>query len=434
MNENPSPSATPTETPVPVPAPGPIPFRVIGVGNAGVNAVESLPAAGFPATSIVAVNWDERSLTATSAGEKICLTPKCAPAAGGDLDLVRKSAEDQADKWKSLFAATPTVMLVTGLGGNCGTGASPVIAAAAREAGAFVLSVVILPFDCEGTARTNTAQLGIERLSENVDLIIYYSNQKALPMLGEGTGMRDAFKASDQFLVSALRLACRAIGCETVMGSSFAELCRQLRRHSADCVLAVAEASGPNRAGELCEKLWAHPALGNGTAFAEAAVVAACVCGGPSLSMSEVNRIMEEINRQAGRAPVLMGACHDPSMTDTVSLALLAGRADEDVAPMESPSRHKGGSTDLSSHLLGEGGPQRASRFVPPPPNLSQAAMEQMRAKHGRAGRKSLPRLRQTQLPLEIVSKGRFDKSEPTIHKGEDLDVPTYIRRGVSLN
>ena len=91
---------------------------------------------------------------------------------------------------------------------------------------------------------------------------------------------------------------------------------------------------------------------------------------------------------------------------------------------------------DLGVQLLDQSGltERPHSRFVPPPPELSPEKMEQLRARQVAGGRKRAPRLKQTQLPLEIVSKGRFDQTAPTIHKGEDLDIPTYIRRGVALN
>ena len=97
-----------------------------------------------------------------------------------------------------------------------------------------------------------------------------------------------------------------------------------------------------------------------------------------------------------------------------------------------------GGGEDLAAQLLPRSTTARpGSRFVPPAPTLPPEQVQQLLARQGRGGsrpRKSPPKMRQGQLPLEIVSKGRFDKSEPTIHKGEDLDVPTYIRRGVALN
>jgi hypothetical protein len=120
-----------------------------------------------------------------------------------------------------------------------------------------------------------------------------------------------------------------------------------------------------------------------------------------------------------------------------------AGTDDEkaaqgEAAGSDSPAVSKHGNSELDTQLLNRAATSRPhSRFVPPPPALTPEQREQFIAKQTGANarsRKNAARLRQTQLQLEIVAKGRFDKSEPTIHKGEDLDVPTYIRRGVALN
>jgi cell division protein FtsZ len=134
---------------------------------------------------------------------------------------------------------------------------------------------------------------------------------------------------------------------------------------------------------------------------------------------------------------VIMGAAIDEAFNERLAVTLIAARkSPEHEAAHE--DRTTGSGEELAAQLLPRSTTTRpGSRFVPPAPTLPPDQLQQLLAKQGRGGsrqRKSSPKLRQTQLPLEIVSKGRFDKSEPTIHKGEDLDVPTYIRRGVALN
>jgi cell division protein FtsZ len=146
---------------------------------------------------------------------------------------------------------------------------------------------------------------------------------------------------------------------------------------------------------------------------------------------------MEEVNRRCGQAQVVMGAVIDEAFRDRLAVTLVAGRkkADEPEEPAPSGRMHE----RLDEHLLSQSdtAPRPGSRFVPPAPTLEPDQVQQMLSRQGKRNprqTKSTSKMRQSQLPLEIVSKGRFDKSEPTIHKGEDLDVPTYIRRGVSLN
>jgi cell division protein FtsZ len=132
----------------------------------------------------------------------------------------------------------------------------------------------------------------------------------------------------------------------------------------------------------------------------------------------------------------MMGACITSREPDALRLGFLVALTNDDAPPAASPESTgaSGASEELPEHLLNpKDSPRPSSRFVPPAPDASPEKISAIR-QAGTKVRKSGPKLRQGQLPLDIVSKGRFDKSEPTIHKGEDLDVPTYIRRGILLN
>jgi cell division protein FtsZ len=164
--------------------------------------------------------------------------------------------------------------------------------------------------------------------------------------------------------------------------------------------------------------------------------------------MVEVNRFMEHIYQRCKGVPVMMGVVLAPALGDRLSVALIAARPEEAgaapagpqeaeaprralLAPRQSPS-------DLETQFLSANrSPRPQSRFVPPAPAATPERVQQLQkgsAAGGARSRKAAAKLRQTQLALDIIAKGRFDKSEPTIYKGEDLDVPTYIRRGVPLN
>jgi len=161
--------------------------------------------------------------------------------------------------------------------------------------------------------------------------------------------------------------------------------------------------------------------------------------------MREVNHIMEQVHRLCESVPVMMGAGIATDLGDSLQVALLAakpGEPEEEEVPTTEDARAgllaRAAAAGIEGHFLNDTTTRRpGSRFLPPPPALPAGLMDQILARQRGAasrGRKNPSKLKQTQLPLEIVSKGRFDKSEPTIHKGEDLDVPTYIRRGMALN
>jgi cell division protein FtsZ len=164
--------------------------------------------------------------------------------------------------------------------------------------------------------------------------------------------------------------------------------------------------------------------------LAESQVVLISLTGGTDLAMGELNRVMEELNSKCSKAQVVMGAAIDPALGDRLTVMMVAARR---VASKSEPAATGEG---LNLQMLPPGDTAKpGSRFLPPPPELSHERIVQIdqRTRPSRP-RKAAEKLRQGQLQLDIVSKGRFDKSEPTIHKGDDLDVPTYIRRGVALN
>ncbi len=212
-----------------------------------------------------------------------------------------------------------------------------------------------------------------------------------------------------------------------------------MRDRHAESSFAVAEALGPARSREVIDKLLAHPMLDGGQILGDSEAVLVSLMGGPDLTMAEVNRVMEQINRHCEHSQVIMGAVIDESFRDRLAVTLIAARK-ENEAPDQGSRLPGNTQEELDAQLVNQATIARpVSRFVAPAPDLPQAEMEKILDRQARTVSRKSPskkpsKLRQTQLSLQIVSKGRFDKSEPTIHKGEDLDVPTYIRRGVALN
>jgi len=190
------------------------------------------------------------------------------------------------------------------------------------------------------------------------------------------------------------------------------------------------------------ERLIKHPLLNNGQALAEAETLLVSLVGGPDLSIAEVSRVMDQVRRNAERAQVIAGTAIDDAMRDRLYVTLIASAPSATLAqahPGDSDHvRHLAHQTaeEIHTRQVRQGLPRRAgSRFVPPAPELSPEQQERLLSRQGGRhliGRKQ--RLQQGVLPLEIVSRGRFEKSEPTIYRGEDLDVPTFIRHGVALN
>lgn len=385
--------------------------KIIGVGNAGIAVLERLDAAEFASAQFAAVNTDASAFAACTAPVKIHLENKLLRGlgTGGDPDRGRALAEEQFSMLKSACEGANVVFILAGLGGGAGSGISPVLAKAAREAGALVLAFVTLPFECEGNRRESQAQQSLEQLKSAADGVICLPSQRIFKLIDENTSLLETFRVTGGFLTEGVRGVWHLLMRPGIIQVHFGDLCALLRDRHAENAFAFVEATGAGRAREVVENILSHPLLDEGRALAESSAVLVTLTAGKDLSMAEINRVVDQVKRQCTHAQIIMGAAVDPAMKDKLCVTVIAAR--QETAPSgtrpQTETRTAAGATASSREVVVARTP---------------------RARKG--GNKPV----QTQLPLTIVSKGRFDKSEPTKHNGEDLDVPTFIRRGISMN
>ena len=386
--------------------------RIFAVGNAGSTLLGALSAAEFSGAQCTAINTDAAALAASSATVKINLENKLMRGlgSGGDPDRGRALAEEQFSTLKAACEGANVVFILAGLGGGTGSGVSPVLAKAAHEAGALVLAFVTLPFECEGNRREAQAQVALEQLKSTADGVICLPSQKIFKLIDENTSLVETFQFTGGFLVEGVRGVWQLLTRPGLIQVHFSDLCALIRDRHAESAFAFVEAAGPGRAREVAEKILAHPLLDEGRALAESDAVLVSLTAGKDLSMAEVNRVMEQVKRQCRHAQIIMGAGVDGALKEKLCVTVIAAKQNAAVVGAASRTETR---TAYSSVA-----PQRE---VAPPRPVSRM-------------RRASNKLVQTQLPLNIISKGRFDKSEPTKHNGEDLDIPTFLRRGVPLN
>jgi cell division protein FtsZ len=423
--------------------------RIFGVGTAGVRLLETLRKGGFDGATLVAVDTDAAAVNGVAGfAEPLHLEtrPLRGLGTGGDPERGRAVAEEHRQRLKEACRGADIACIVTGLGGGSGTGISPVLAQVARENGALTLAFAILPFDCEGNRRRRQAQEGLEALRAAADGVICLPCQKLFDLVGENASLLEAFDAVSQVWVEGLRGVWRLVARPGLIPIHFNELAALLRGRHAESCFATAEAAGTTRSRDVIQKLLAHPLLDGGAKLHEADAALVSLLGGPDLTMAEVHRVMEQITEQCPRAQIVMGAAVEESHRERLAVTLIATRPCAPANPQaaktpparSASTRSESSIPDFDSDFLHPNEtPRPPARLVPPAPALSPEEREQLLARaqsSEAAARKRMPRMRQTQLPLEIVSKGRFDRTEPTVHQGEDLDLPTWLRRGVKLN
>jgi cell division protein FtsZ len=398
-----------SSSPTPEPAAAPV-VRIFGVGNAGIALLGPLATSEFAAAQFAAINTDAGAFAGSPATVKIHLENKLfrGLGSGGDPDRGRALAEEQFSTLKNACEGANVVFILAGLGGGAGSGISPVLAKAAHEAGALVLAFVTLPFDCEGNRREAQAQQGLEQLKAVADGVICLPSQRIFKLIDENTSLLETFRVIGGFLLEGVRGVWQLLTRPGLIQVHFADLCAFLRDRHAENAFAFVEAAGAGRAREVVESILAHPLLDEGHALAESDAVLVSLTAGKDLTMAEIHRVMDQVKRQCGHAQIIMGAAVDTALKDKLCVAIIAAR--QNVAPTNVTAR-------AETHVAG----------------TAPGVREVMVARTQRS-RRGMVKPVQTQLPLTIVSKGRFDKSEPTKHNGEDLDVPTFLRRGVPLN
>jgi cell division protein FtsZ len=439
-----------TEAPSAAPpvAAKPLCIRIIGLGGAGGNAVAHMAGTDLRALDPVILHTSARWLESIQAPEKILLGADLTHGlgAGGDPSLARAAAEHDLSLLKNLCQGVDLLFLVTGLGGGTGTGIAPVLARVAKESGALAVALATLPFDIEGARRRHQAEQGLKELKAAADAVICLPNQKIFRVVDEKTSVLESLKIINDLLAQGIRGIWQMLTRPSLLHVDFADLCTVLRDRHVESSFATVEARGEGRAREIIEQLLASPLLEGGQALAEAESVLVNLLGGPDLSMADVKKIMEELNRRIDNAQLIMGASVADDWQGRVGLTLVAAHragsechdsapSDRVVAPHSTPAAP--GSTDADNRFLEPNQTEcGSSRFVPPPPQFTLDQAEQLLARKSTSGRvkSSMRRLQQGKLPFEVISKGRFEKSQPTIHRGEDLDVPTYVRRGIPLN
>lgn len=422
-------------------------IKVVGVGGAGVAAVQMMSRSDLADVAFAITHTDARLLGQSTVAERLLLGSGLTRGlgAGGEPAMGRAAAEADADQLAALCRGADLLVVVAGLGKGTGSGAAPVVARIARENGALVLALATLPFEFEGSRRWQQAQAALGQLKRECDAVVCLPNQKLARLFDDNTTFEDTIRLTNQMLTQGVRGIWRLATRDGLIKADFADLCHVVRGRQAESCFATGEATGESRARDVVEQLLASPLLEGGRALAEADAVLVSLAGGADLKHREIAAVMEQINRACEGAQVIMGACTEPEFNGRLAVTLIAAKrntegpaADEAETPVaaeapppacEFPTRRDEEAGSRSAT------PKPASRYVSQT-EISPQLREELIEKHTAANRSRRKRgnSKQQMLPLEVVPKGRFAKSEPTVHRGEDLDTPTYIRRGIALN
>jgi cell division protein FtsZ len=422
---------------------------IVGIGNAGVNLADRLTMGSVGSASILAANTDSQSLATSIVSQKLLIGSRTARGlgTGGDPELGAGSAEESQAEIDIALDEAELVILCGGLGGGAASGAMPVIAEIARNKNALVLALCTLPFSFEGKRRSQQAAQSIRDLQKQAHAMIFFENDRMSEISEPLAGLHDTFAASDQILLDCVYSILRIALSNGPIRVTTSDLLAIFNERPPACLFGVGQAEGSNRAHEAVERALKNPLIDRGRMLAEARSVLVHIEGPHDLSLAEVQAVMQTVSRHTeDEASLHLGISTTSAGSKTVTLSLLCAVADRTSRPT-APSRSRPPLSRAAEQrtsepaILPEPAPIATLRdapdesLAPAETNGSSRHAEELfntapftSTKNGKK-----PRAKQETLQLDPVARGRFEKSEPTIVGGEDLDVPTFLRLKVKL-
>jgi cell division protein FtsZ len=368
-------------------------LRVVGVGGAGVNAVNRMIEAEIEGIEFLAINTDLQSLQQSAAHETLHIGDGITRGlgSGSDPDLGRQAAQEEHDRIKALLRGSDMVFIAAGAGGGTGTGAAPIVARIARELGALTVGIVTRPFQFEGSRRRDQADAGIEVLAAEVDTLIVVPNNRLLSVLDRNTSMVEAFRVADDVLRQGVQGISDLVTLPGLINLDFADV-RTIMSDAGNALLGIGMGAGERRAIDAAEQAVASPLLE--TSMEGARSILLSITGGRDLSLWEVNESAKAVAEAAHPdANIIFGAMVDDKLEDQVWVTVVATG-------------------------YGEGRPRR--REAEPS------------ARSGLRPRDDEPRERERRPALrEPVGEPRISRRRPRPSSSPmELDVPEFIPRG----
>jgi cell division protein FtsZ len=414
--------------------------KIIGIGGAGCNALEHIALTELGRLSLALVHSHARVLQQHTIANRVLVGTNRTHGlgSGGDADLARVMAEEAAGELRDLVADTDLLFLVCGLGGGTGSGVTPVLATIAKSVGALVIAVAITPFEFEGSRRSKQAQAALQNLRSAADAVICVPNDKMCKLLPADATIVQTFARANDLLAQGLRGLWQMLTRPGLINVDFGYVHSVLRGRHTECTLVAESAAGEQRAQKVIEQLLTNPLLTNGSALSEADQVLVSVVASDNLTVAEISQLTDGIRRQIDTEDFILGTALDRSLDDKLCVTLIlskGGKTPSTDPDAVAPILRQTSPIVDQSYFHDASTPRPAPRFVAPPPETTPEKTRELLDKQP-SGRilRTASKWKQELLALEIVSRGRFEKSEPTIHRGADLDVPTYVRRGVPLN
>ncbi|MCF7854421.1 MAG: hypothetical protein K9N51_06465 [Candidatus Pacebacteria bacterium] len=376
---------------------------VLGVGGGGARTIARVQDnVGGARLDLAVADTDQRTFQALSGMVHIALGPEwdCDTGCGGDVELGERASGASADDLREFIGEARLLLVVAGLGGGTGSGAVKVVARLAREEGVPAFFLVTLPFAFEGHWRRRQAEDVLQPLRELADAVIVVQNDLLFTMLPADTPADEAFTQADAVLASAVNGLAGIAWAEWMLTADFAAIRTTLKQHPATCNVGVGQGTGADRSQQAIEAFLQCPLIGGPETLAQADAAVITLLAGDTMSVGELRGCLSALQGYfPERARVMVGACASTLVGAGIQITGLICRQSTHESSGSASTQGDGRSSVISR-----------SRTGPPPPK---------------------PGAVQEELPLQEQSLGIFSGTTPTTVNGENLDIPTYQRRGI---
>ena len=296
-------------------------IKVIGVGGAGNNAINRMIESGIKGVEFIAINTDRQALQLSKASSKIQIGEKLTRGlgAGANPEIGMQAAEESKAEIAEMLRGADMVFVTAGMGGGTGTGAAPIVAAAAKELGILTIGVVTKPFTFEGKKRLTQAEKGIANLKEKVDTLVVIPNDKLLQIIDRRTSIVEAFKMADDVLRQGVQGISDLISVPGLINLDFADV-KAVMLNTGMAHMGIGRASGENRAEDAAKQAIQSPLLETSIEGARGVIIN--ITGGNDLGLQEAN--------------IIFGVVTDENLGDEISITVIATGFEQQEPPISS--------------------------------------------------------------------------------------------------
>ncbi len=394
-------------------------IRVIGVGGGGSNAVNRMIRAEMMGVEFIACNTDAQALLQSDAPHKIRIGDKITRGlgAGGDSNIGQRAAEEDSEKIAQALADSDMVFITAGLGGGTGSGAAPIVAELAKEAGALTIAVVTKPFAFEGARRKIVAEKAAEELKGKVDTLITIPNDRLKDVVEKNTSILDSFKVVDDVLRQGVQGISDIITMPGLINLDFADV-RAIMRDAGSALMGIGRAGGDNRAVDAARMAIASPLLEVNIAGAQGILFN--ITGSSNLSLFEVTEAAEEIKAAADpEANIIFGTSFNDRLGDEVMITVIAtgfdGKTRREHRRADAFSRHP---EDMATKQ------PRERDFM--------EELERQRTETGNGSEDDRGRTDEAAALAPVRMERSVGETVPTkraAYDADDLEIPSFLRR-----